>query len=170
MGAREQGIDTSQQRYQVVARTLLFITHGDEVLLLKGAPDKHLWANRYNGIGGHVERGETIYDAAVRETAEETGIDHLDNLRLCGVITIDTGNPTLGILLFVFTASSPTRKVFASHEGTPEWLDWDTLAPELMVDDLPVILPHALAMQPGAPPFYAHYWYDNQDTLQIAFA
>ncbi len=69
----------------------------------------------------------------------------------------------------MFTASSPTRTVFPSQEGTPEWVDWRSLNPADMVDDLPFILPRVLAMQPGEAPFYAHYWYDGSDALQVAF-
>lgn len=35
--------------------------------------------------GGHVERGESFYDSAVREAKEETGLDVRD-LRLCGLV------------------------------------------------------------------------------------
>ena len=42
-------------RYQVVPRTLCFIIHDDDVLLLRGAPTKRIWPNKYNGVGGHVE-------------------------------------------------------------------------------------------------------------------
>jgi hypothetical protein len=47
----------TSDRYKVVPRTLVFITRGDKVLLLKGAADKSIWANLYNGICGHIERG-----------------------------------------------------------------------------------------------------------------
>lgn len=35
--------------------------------------------------GGHVENGESIYDSAVREIKEETGLT-IDNLKYCGII------------------------------------------------------------------------------------
>ena len=35
--------------------------------------------------GGHVERSESIYDCAVREIKEETGLD-VNNLEHCGVV------------------------------------------------------------------------------------
>ena len=51
----------------LIPRTLIFLTCRDLVLLLKGAPHKRLWANRYNGIGGHIERGEDVLTAAQRD-------------------------------------------------------------------------------------------------------
>ena len=62
MKVTEQGArDGRRQRYQTVPRVLIFLTSANpqtgaqEVLLLKGAPTKRLWAGRYNGLGGHVE-------------------------------------------------------------------------------------------------------------------
>ena len=40
MGAEEQGVAASRNRYQMVPRVLVFITHHDKVLLIKGAADK----------------------------------------------------------------------------------------------------------------------------------
>jgi predicted NUDIX family phosphoesterase len=56
MPKSDQGVHT--KRYQIIPRVLIFIFDGDRVLLIKGAPNKRLWANQYNGIGGHIERGE----------------------------------------------------------------------------------------------------------------
>jgi 8-oxo-dGTP diphosphatase len=58
MPSSEQGL--SFDRYVCIPRTLIFITRGDKVLLLKGAANKRIWANKYNGVGGHVERGEDV--------------------------------------------------------------------------------------------------------------
>ena len=52
MPKSDQGIDVSlkHQRYTVIPRTLVFITRSDCVLLLRGSPQKRIWANQYNGI------------------------------------------------------------------------------------------------------------------------
>lgn len=46
----------------------------DQLLLLKS----HKWPGQYVVPGGHVELGERLEDAAVRETKEETGLDVYD--------------------------------------------------------------------------------------------
>lgn len=169
MDIKEQGIDPTIGRYQVIPRTLTFITHGDDVLLLRGAPDKRIWPDLYNGVGGHVERSEGILDSASREVREEVGIDDLRDMRLCAVVNIATADVTRGIMMFVFTAASPTRTVRESAEGTPEWINRHRIPGERCVPDLPRLLPRVLAIKPGQPPLYGRYWYDEHDRLQMAF-
>src|SRR5262245_25900618 len=99
-------------RYTLIPRVLCFITHGVDVLLIKGAPTKRLWAGKYNGLGGHVERGESVHAAARREILEEAGLEPA-GLRLRGVVSIDTGQAP-GIGIFVFTGRSQGRETVAS--------------------------------------------------------
>jgi len=73
LGIEAQGV--SQDRYTVIPRVLIFPFASDgKVLLLKGAAHKRIWAGLWNGIGGHVETGESILQAAQRELREETGL------------------------------------------------------------------------------------------------
>ena len=102
MGVKDQGVAASRSRYHVIPRVLIFITHKDDVLLLKGAPDKRLWPNLYNGVGGHVERQETPLDAVRREIREEVGLDDVDDLRLRGIVSISTSAEATGIMMFFF--------------------------------------------------------------------
>jgi 8-oxo-dGTP diphosphatase len=169
MPKQDQGIDVSlkHQRYTVIPRTLVFITRGEQILLLRGSAQKRIWANKYNGIGGHIERDEDVYAAALREVREETGLP-VDDLRLVGLINIDGDQPT-GIMLFVFTATSRSGDPIPSEEGSLEWIDRNQLAQIDLVEDLTTILPRALDLPPHASPFFAHYHFDEQDRLIIRF-
>ncbi len=168
MNREEQGIQISRNRYQVIPRVLCFITHGNDVLLIKGAPTKRFWANKYNGLGGHVERDEDVYTAALREIREESGLA-VFNIRLRGLINIDAGEPS-GIMLFVFTAQAASTHVRPSTEGALEWVPQNCLPASDLVQDLTTLLPRALAMREGDKPFFAHYTYNDQDELVIRFA
>jgi 8-oxo-dGTP diphosphatase len=168
MPKSDQGTTQHTDRYSVIPRVLVFVTHGEDVLLLKGAPDKRLWANRYNGLGGHVEVGEEIAHAARREVWEEAGLE-VHDLQMRGVVHIDLG-ATPGILFFVFSARSETRRTRSSGEGSLHWIPLDALADYDLVEDVPVLLQRLSrdAAKP-APPFTARYCYDEQDRLQIKF-
>jgi 8-oxo-dGTP diphosphatase len=166
MPLSDQGV--SAHRYKLIPRTLIFLKRGDRVLLLKGAPHKHIWANLYNGVGGHIERGEDVLNSARRELNEETGLD-VESLRLCGTITVDTGDDT-GIGIFVLTGEYRTGELIFTKEGIPEWVPITEIDRLPLVEDLTILLPHVLKMHSDDPPFAAHYTYDSHDKLLINFA
>jgi 8-oxo-dGTP diphosphatase len=165
MGAAEQGAGGG--RWEVSPRTLIFVTNGDAVLLMKRGPNRRIFPNKYNGLGGHVERGEDVYSAAAREAEEESGLKVRD-LRLRGVHHIDAGADS-GIMVFVFTAASDSRAVIDCDEGTLEWVDRAAIATLDLVEDLPLILPRVLEMADDASPYFAHVSYDAADTILIRY-
>lgn len=165
MQATDQGTHTTgKTRYHAIPRTLIFLTSVNgqtgqqEVLLLRGAPTKRLWANKYNGLGGHVEGNEDIYAAAQREVVEETGLTP-QHLNLRGVINIDTGHDEQGqrpgVLIFVFHGESGERTVQSTPEGTPEWIPVDEATKVPLVDDLYEVIPRTLG---DGPTFFGHYY------------
>jgi len=165
MSQAEQGV--SNDRYAVIPRTLTFVFNGSKVLLIKGAANKRLWANLYNGIGGHVEKGEDVLSSARRELREETGLS-IDDLSLAGVVVIDAGSPT-GIELFVFKAVYNGEAIVPSSEGGLEWIEVGQIDRLKTVEDLPVVLPMVYNHQPGEALFWGRYWYHAKGNLQTQF-
>jgi 8-oxo-dGTP diphosphatase len=153
------------ERYQIIPRVLCFVLHGQEVLLLRGAPNKKLWAGKYNGLGGHIERGESAHAAARREIWEESG-QAVTDLRLRGVISIDTPSGA-GIGLYVYTALAASRAVTNSAEGELAWVPLERVAELDTVEDLPILLPFLFGQPPEAAPFGAHYYTDDTGRLRM---
>ena len=165
MPKSDQGVQT--KRYQIIPRVLIFVFDGDRVLLIKGAPTKRLWANQYNGIGGHIERGEDALSAARRELQEEAGLE--ERLWLCGTVLIDASED-VGIGIYVFRGEfSGQHEPVASHEGELHWVAIENLNQVPLVEDLPVLLMKVYEMTLGRAPFSARYFYDENDRLQIRF-
>lgn len=164
MPQSDQGI--AKDRYTVIPRTAIFLRRGDSYLLLKGAPTKRLWPNKYNGLGGHIERGEDILSAAKRELLEETALTA--DLWLCGTALVDAGET--GICLFLFSGDSLEGEPQPSKEGTAEWISYDSI-PELpVVEDLPILMSKIHHMQRGDAPFFARSYYDGDEKLIVEFA
>lgn len=164
MTGAEQGV--SKDRYMLIPRTLIFIRKGDSLLLLRGADTKRIWANKYNGVGGHVERGEDILSSARRELHEETGLS--TEIALCGVVTVDV-EPQIGVGIYIFSGVYTGGKLSSTHEGTLEWVKFVELKSLPLVADVKSFIDRIVEMKPGEPPFSAHSFYNNENLLTIRF-
>ena len=159
---------TPPQRYRAVPRTLVFLLHGQQVLLLRGAPGKRLWAGRLNGIGGHVEAGEDILSGARREVWEEAGLS-VSALDLGAVIHIAGQSGRAGVILFVFTSQVASTLTRPSAEGDLAWYPLDDLPTEELVDDLPILLPRLLRGMQDGRLVYGLYEADDSGRLSYHF-
>jgi 8-oxo-dGTP diphosphatase len=163
MSVSEQGVQGD--RYSVIPRTAIFLRDGDAFLLLKGSPSKRIWPGRYNGVGGHVDRGEDILTAALRELREETGLEA--SLWLCGTVVVDSG--TVGIGLFVFSGAVTSGELRESSEGKAEWIAFDRIQSLPTVPDVPLLVARILQMNKGDPPFAARSHYGEAGQLVLEF-
>jgi len=162
MPKSDQGLST--KRYSVVPRTLLLIFKGQDVLLIKGSEKKNIWSQKYNGLGGHVERGEDVLASAYRELAEESGQANID-LQLCGTVMVDV-EPHQGVTLFVLCGEYAGEELSDSDEGILEWVPISSIDQINIVEDLRVFIPRAYHWNPGDSVFSGLNYYDQTGTLK----
>lgn len=117
-------------RTENVELTVLCLLHKDGAYLLQDRI-KEDWQG-YTLPGGHVEPGESIVDAVVREMQEETGLTVL-NPHLCGVkqFPIEDGR----YLVFLFEASEYEGELTSSEEGAMCWVPVEQLKSVNLVSD-----------------------------------
>ncbi len=154
-------------KYQIIPRVLIFIFNENEVLLLRGNTTKRIWPGKYNGIGGHIERGEDAINAARRELHEESGLI-CDSLVLCGTVFIDTGQIP-GIGLFIYKGHYQGGKITSSEEGKLEWIEVNEIEKYPLVEDLKQLIPLVFQWKTGTKPISGRYFYNNTDELVMEF-
>lgn len=111
--------------------TLCYIRRGDEVLLLhrtKKAVDEN--RDKWVGVGGKFEPGESPEDCLLRETREETGLT-LTAWRYHGIVTF-VSDEWGTEYMHLFTADGFEGELRSCDEGELVWLPWSRL-PELPI-------------------------------------
>jgi 8-oxo-dGTP pyrophosphatase MutT (NUDIX family) len=85
-GNKERKTGMKKERYTLPAAVHLFLLRGDEILLLRRYNTGYEDGN-YSVPAGHLDGGEEVKSAAIREAREETGIEIApEDLRVVGVM------------------------------------------------------------------------------------
>ena len=148
-------------RFVVVPAAYLILVrsgqHGDEVLLQRRGPGVTYLPGQWGaGAAGHVEHGETAYDAVAREAAEELGIGCDSPSFLTTMQRTQGGEAIDERVDFFFTARSWTGEPRILEPQKASDLGWFPLSalPSPMVPHEEVVL-RALASG-RVPPYLSH--------------
>lgn len=117
-------------RTEQVELTVLCLIHKDGSYLLQDRV-KNDWKG-YTLPGGHIEPGESIVDAVIREMKEETGL-LIQKPHLCGVkqFPIDGGR----YIVFLFETDQFEGELADSEEGKMRWIKDSDLSNVNLVND-----------------------------------
>ena len=101
--------------------TLCYIEKDDSYLMLhRVKKEKDINKDKWIGVGGHFENGESPEECLLREVWEETGLK-LTSFRLRGVVTFSTDvYPTE--YMFLYTADGYEGEITECNEGNLEWV------------------------------------------------
>ena len=127
-------------RTETAEFTVLCLIHDKEHILLQDRVSDD-WKG-YTFPGGHIEIGESVVDAVIREMKEETGLT-IRNPKLCGVkqFPIYDGDYSKGrYVVFLFETTEFSGEVVSSEEGTMHWIDKSELDQMNLVDDFAELL------------------------------
>lgn len=122
-------------RTENVELTALCLLQNENAYLLQNRV-KEDWKG-YTLPGGHIEIGESIVDAIVREIKEETGLTIL-NPKLCGVKQFPI--PEGRYIVFLFCANQYEGQLISSEEGDMHWIKKAELSGVNLVSDFNELL------------------------------
>lgn len=109
--------------------TGVYLLKNDKILFLvrKKTNDTFHKQGMYLPIGGHVELGEGLVEAAIREVKEESGIT-VHSVDLKGIVYIRSQNTgDYDMIMSVFTSSDFTGEPITGTEGSFAWIPIDKL-------------------------------------------
>lgn len=138
-------------------------SRGEYLMLHRVKKKNDINHDKWIGVGGGFEHGESPEECALRETREETGLT-LTDCRFRGIVTFDCeGQETL--YMHLFTASGWTGELTDCDEGELEWV------PKEKVYDLPIWEGDKIffrLLEQERPFFSLKLSYDKGDVLRRA--
>jgi 8-oxo-dGTP diphosphatase len=165
MPKSEQKIDIS--RYCIIPRVLVFLLYEDDILLMKINKRESSWFGYYNGLGGHIEKGEDVLSAARREVFEESGLN-ARNLTLAGMGIVDA-ELNIGVGLYIVKGEVEEKQTTSSKEGLPEWIPIKQLDEWKILPDTKEFIYKITQKTKDYEPFSVLLSYDEHEKLRIKY-
>lgn len=108
--------------FRAVNSTLIYVERGGQYLMLhRTKKENDMNRDKWLGIGGKFEPGESPEECALREAKEETGLT-LTHWRYRGIVTFVSDRWETEYM-HLFTANAWTGEVKTCDEGELKWID-----------------------------------------------
>jgi 8-oxo-dGTP diphosphatase len=149
---------------QLIVACEVYIVFQDQVLMHKRAETKSKFPGFWIGPGGHVDEGEDVLSAAIREIKEETGVTlHPENVSLKVLAFhhhLDRGEVWME---YLFRAEIPSdQPVHSTVEGETKWIDLkDLISLDNIFPPSKYYLKHILDKKSGIM-YNSSQWQDAQ--------
>ena len=89
------------------------------LLLFRNKKKNDINVGKWIGVGGHVEKDETIDQCAIREVKEETGYD-VHSLKCAGEVLFVDEN--LKMMMYVYEITDFSGEMIECNEGDLKWI------------------------------------------------
>lgn len=140
--------------------SLLFLRRGDEILL--AMKKRGLGQGRFNGVGGKIEPGETIKQAAIRECQEEITVTPTKFTQVARLdFLMDSDTQPWKIDGHVFIATEWRGEPAETEEMAPQWFKLSDIPYDHMWQDDRLWLPQVLEGQL----IQASFAFDSSETM-----
>ena len=120
--------------------------------------------DKWIGVGGHFEDGESPEDCAKREIYEETGLT-AEAMTLNGIVSFDSAKQDHTEYMFLYTVTEWTGTAHECDEGVLEWIDFDRIRNMNLWEGDRIFLK---LLDEGHPFFSLKLVYDEKDVLRGA--
>ena len=139
--------------------TLLFLLKDNDILL--AMKKRGFGVGRWNGVGGKIDPGETVEQAAARECFEEIGVSPgaLDKV---AHLTFTFPDGTTDVLTHVYITREWDGEPIETEEMAPQWFALGDIPYKEMWQDDQFWLPHVL----DGKKLIASFMFDEHENMR----
>ena len=111
---------------QILATLVYLKKENQTLMLLRNKKEKDIHKNKWNGLGGKLEFGESPLECAIREVKEESGLE-ITSAEFLGFISFPSFDGENDWQVFIYRAFQFKGEIQECPEGELHWIDDEKL-------------------------------------------